>query len=79
MSDRTTEKDLLEVHKLLTEKIKIALKTDEIAPAMVTAVSKFLKDNHIELTPGSADERELRNLMADLPYDLEDDVNGYVH
>ena len=47
---------------------------EDLSPAYLTSIAKFLKDNHIEATAGNADLTQLEKAMremADLPYDGE--------
>jgi hypothetical protein len=47
---------------------------EELSPAYLTSISKFLKDNHIEAGIGNADMTDLEKAMRDmenLPYDGE--------
>ena len=78
MSKRATEEQLSELHALLYHHMKSRLATGEATAAEINVMRQLLKDNHIEVAPGTDGDRQLRDLMADLPYDMEDE-GGYVH
>jgi len=63
-----------QLHEKLAETMLDQLRGEEISPAMLSSIAKFLKDNHIECTGGDTDVTEFEKAlkeMNDLPYDGE--------
>ncbi len=78
MSDNKASLDLMEMlHGKLAKKYLAMLEetpVEEMSPALLTSIAKFLKDNHIEAGVGNADMSDLEKAwkdMANLPYDGE--------
>jgi len=78
MSDNKASLDLMEkLHGKLAKKYLDILENtplEEMSPAYLTSISKFLKDNHIEAGVGNADMTDLEKAMKDMqdmPYDGE--------
>lgn len=78
MSNSKASLDLMEaLHGKLAKKYLTMLEeipVEEMSPALLTSIAKFLKDNHIEAGVGNADMTDLEKAMkemANLPYDGE--------
>jgi len=78
MSDNKASLELMEkLHGKLAKKYLDILENtplEEMSPAYLTSISKFLKDNRIEAGVGNADMTDLEKAMQDMqdmPYDGE--------
>lgn len=78
MSDSKASLTLMEMlHGKLAKKYLAMLEetpVEDMSPALLTSIAKFLKDNHIEAGVGNADMTDLEKAMkemANLPYDGE--------
>lgn len=78
MSNSKASLDLMEMlHGKLAKMYLAVLEetpVEDMSPALLTSIAKFLKDNHIEAGVGNADMTDLEKAMkemANLPYDGE--------
>ena len=67
------EKNLKELHNVLTEKLLQRVKDPEVKASDLNVARQFLKDNGIEAIP--VDNSPLKNLVDELPFNTEEELN----
>ena len=67
MVDKSSEKDLGELHGILAKTLKEKIMSGDASPADLNVARQFLRDNNIECN--GSNNLDIKSLIEDLPFD----------
>jgi hypothetical protein len=72
MTHKKASLDLLaQLHELTAQVMLAKVRSGEVTAADLAAITKFLRDNGIQVMPG--EDENINDLVAELPFDEDDD------
>ena len=66
-NDKSSEKDLGELHGILAKTLKAKVMSGDATPADLNVARQFLRDNHIECN--GSNNLDIKSLIEELPFD----------